>query len=138
MVKATIGFRANNITDSSCNFNRSHRLWAPDLAIFPRLPEGFRFMVGLELLKYLEGRSDEKVVVQFKHNPYESSRGKEVKHAVCDRGYRGKKKFGNSEVILSAAPLKWDNRYQRDKKRKCCRRRAAIEPIIGHLKLTLD
>jgi IS5 family transposase len=26
------------------------------------------------------------------------------------------------------------NRYQRDKKRKLCTRRAAIEPIIGHLK----
>ena len=26
------------------------------------------------------------------------------------------------------------NRYQRDKKRKRCQRRAAIEPIIGHLK----
>ncbi|KAF3984758.1 MAG: transposase, partial [Methylococcales symbiont of Hymedesmia sp. n. MRB-2018] len=25
-------------------------------------------------------------------------------------------------------------RYQRDKKRKLCKRRAAIEPIIGHLK----
>jgi IS5 family transposase len=30
--------------------------------------------------------------------------------------------------------LKRDNRYQRDKKRKLCKRRAAIEPIIGHLK----
>ena len=64
----------------------------------------------------------------------ESSRGEEVKHAVCDRGYRGKKTFGNTEVILPAPPLKRDNRYQRDKKRKRCRRRAAIEPIIGHLK----
>lgn len=63
-----------------------------------------------------------------------SSRGKEVKNAVCDRGYRGRKQFGNTDVILPAAPLKRDNRYQRDKKRKRCRRRAAIEPIIGHLK----
>lgn len=62
-----------------------------------------------------------------------SSRGKEVKYAVCDRGYRGKKKSGDTEVILPAPPLKKDNRYQRDKKRKRCRRRAAIEPIIGHL-----
>jgi IS5 family transposase len=64
----------------------------------------------------------------------ESSRGKEVEYAVCDRGYRGKKQFGNTEIILPAPPLKKDNRYQRDKKRKRCRRRAAIEPIIGHLK----
>ena len=65
----------------------------------------------------------------------ESSRGKEVKHAVCDRGYRGKKTFGNTEVILPLPPLKRDNRYQRDKKKKRCRRRATIEPISGHLKI---
>ena len=64
----------------------------------------------------------------------ESSRGKDVTLAVCDRGYRGKKKFGETTIILPAPPLKKDNRYQRDKKRKRCRRRAAIEPIIGHLK----
>ncbi len=63
-----------------------------------------------------------------------STRGKRVDHAVCDRGYRGRKMVGATEVILPAPPLKRDNRYQRDKKRKRCRRRAAIEPIIGHLK----
>ncbi len=64
----------------------------------------------------------------------QNSRHKEVKQAVCDRGYRGKKQFGNTDIILPTSPLKRDNRYQRDKKRKRCRRRAAIEPIIGHLK----
>ena len=64
----------------------------------------------------------------------EASRGKAVKDAVCDRGYRGKKTFGETSIILPAPPLKRDNRYQRDKKRKRCQRRAAIEPIIGHLK----
>jgi len=62
------------------------------------------------------------------------NRGKDVKNAVCDRGYRGKKQFGDTQIILPARPLKRDNRYQRDKKRKRCQRRAAIEPIIGHLK----
>lgn len=64
----------------------------------------------------------------------EESRGKGIKNAVCDRGYRGKKQFGDTRIILPAPPLKRDNRYQRDKKRKRCQRRAAIEPIIGHLK----
>ncbi len=64
----------------------------------------------------------------------EESRGKSVKDAVCDRGYRGRKTFGEPHIILPSAPLKRDNRYQRDKKRKRCQRRAAIEPIIGHLK----
>ena len=62
------------------------------------------------------------------------SRGKNVIKAVCDRGYRGKKQFDETEIILPKKALKKDNRYQRDKKRKQCRRRAAIEPIIGHLK----
>jgi transposase, IS5 family len=50
------------------------------------------------------------------------------------RGYKGPKTVGNTQIILPAPPLKRDNRYQRDKKRKRCQRRAAIEPIIGHLK----
>ena len=61
-------------------------------------------------------------------------RNKPIKAAVCDRGYRGKRQFGDTTIILPGAPLKRDNRYQRDKKRKRCRRRAAIEPLIGHLK----
>jgi hypothetical protein len=31
-------------------------------------------------------------------------------------------------IILPKKALKRDNRYQRDKKRKLCKRRAAIEP----------
>jgi IS5 family transposase len=64
----------------------------------------------------------------------ETSRGKGVKQAVCDRGYRGKSQVNETKIVLPKKPLKRDNRYQRDKKRKQCRRRAAIEPIIGHLK----
>jgi IS5 family transposase len=64
----------------------------------------------------------------------EASRGKAVKTAACDRGYRGKSQVADTTIQLPEKPLKRDNRYQRDKKRKQCRRRAAIEPIIGHLK----
>ncbi len=64
----------------------------------------------------------------------EASRGQAAKAAVCGRGYRGPKAVGDTQVILPATPLKKDNRYQRDKKRNRCQRRAAIEPIIGHLK----
>ena len=63
-----------------------------------------------------------------------TTREKVVKQAVCDRGYRGKTDVDGTKIILPKKPLKRDNRYQRDKKRKLCKRRAAIEPIIGHLK----
>jgi len=64
----------------------------------------------------------------------EQSRGKSAEQAVVDRGYRGKNAVNGTQIILPKKPLKKDSRYQRDKKRKQCRRRAAIEPIIGHLK----
>jgi IS5 family transposase len=64
----------------------------------------------------------------------ETSRGKMVKRGVVDRGYRGRNEVNGTKIILPKKSLKRDNRYQRDKKRKQCRRRAAIEPIIGHLK----
>ncbi|CAC9982114.1 ISPg7, transposase [uncultured Gammaproteobacteria bacterium] len=59
---------------------------------------------------------------------------KPIKQAVCDRGYVGVKTVLGADIILPKKALKRDNRYQRDKKRKLCKRRAAIEPIIGHLK----
>jgi transposase, IS5 family len=64
----------------------------------------------------------------------EASRGKAAKAAVCDRGYRGAQTVGGTAIVLPSPPLKRDSRRQRDLKRKRCRRRAAIEPIIGHLK----
>jgi IS5 family transposase len=63
-----------------------------------------------------------------------SNRNKPIKQAVCDRGYVGAKVVLGANIILPKKALKRDNRYQRDKKRKLCKRRAAIEPIIGHLK----
>ncbi|MDD5114682.1 MAG: IS5 family transposase [Methylobacter sp.] len=64
----------------------------------------------------------------------QANRGTMVKAGVCDRGYRGPKTVGETHIVLPASPLKRDNRYQQDKKRKRCQCRAAIEPIIGHLK----
>ena len=61
-------------------------------------------------------------------------REKPPERGVCDRGYRGRKQIDNTQIILPGRGLKRDNRYQRDKKRKRCQRRAAIEPLIGHLK----
>jgi len=53
---------------------------------------------------------------------------------VYDRGGRGQKQIGNTIISTPAKPLKRDNQYQKRKKRKKFRRRAAIEPVIGHLK----
>lgn len=54
---------------------------------------------------------------------------------VYDRGGRGQKLIG--DTIISTPdnrPLRRETEYQRKQKRKKFRRRAAIEPVIGHLK----
>ena len=60
--------------------------------------------------------------------------GKEPKVAIVDRGYRGKKKIGKTEIINPKRAKKDSTPYEKTKARKRFRRRAAIEPIIGHLK----
>lgn len=60
--------------------------------------------------------------------------GKCFKSALVDRGYRGQKRIGETEVLLPKAPRKTDSAYRKKKHRKRYARRAAIEPVIGHLK----
>jgi IS5 family transposase len=61
-------------------------------------------------------------------------RTKPIKEAICDRGYRGKKEVNGTMISIPGKPLKRDTKYQKEQKRKKFRRRAAIEPVIGHLK----
>jgi len=56
------------------------------------------------------------------------------KEVIYDRGARGIKQVGDTKVSIPSKKLKKDTEYQSKVKRKKFRRRAAIEPIIGHLK----
>lgn len=53
---------------------------------------------------------------------------------VYDRGGRGKTKIKGVRITTPNKPKKSDSVYQKRKTRKKFRRRAAIEPVIGHLK----
>ena len=84
--------------------------------------------------------------MSFKNNVYDGHTLEEVlqqtpdltgstpKTAAVDRSYQGKQKIGQTTVLLPKPPLKRDSAYQKRKKHKHHRRRAAIAPIIGHLK----
>jgi len=61
-------------------------------------------------------------------------RTKPIIEAICDRGYRGKKEVDGTVICIPDSPRKRDTKYQKEQKRKKFRRRAAIEPIIGHVK----
>ena len=60
--------------------------------------------------------------------------GKLPKLATVDRGYRGKNQIGGTQILVPKSPKKNISRYQANKLRKLHRKRASIEPIIGHLK----
>lgn len=54
---------------------------------------------------------------------------------VYDRGGKGKAQIGETKISTpDYKPPKTQTSYQKQKKRKKFRRRAAIEPVIGHLK----
>jgi len=51
-----------------------------------------------------------------------------------DRGGKGKSEIRGVKILTPSPPKVRDSRYQRQMKAKKCRTRAAIEPMIGHLK----
>lgn len=60
------------------------------------------------------------------HNPFKTVEG--------DRGYRGQKQSGDSLVMIPDAPKAEDTQYRKTQNSKKLRKRAAIEPVIEHLK----
>lgn len=57
-----------------------------------------------------------------------------LKNNFVDRGYRGVKEVLGTKVTIPDVPTKERTRYQKQKLREAFKRRAAIEPRIGHLK----
>ena len=64
----------------------------------------------------------------------QSNRTYPIQEAICDRGYQGKKEVLGVQISIPGKVLKRDTKYQKELKREKFRRRAAIEPIIGHVK----
>ncbi len=60
--------------------------------------------------------------------------GKLPKTLAGDRGYRGVKVVKGVKIVIPDAGKKSDTRYQKEKNRKLFRKRAGLEPTIGHLK----
>lgn len=60
--------------------------------------------------------------------------GKSPKRAKVDRGYRGKKSIGETEILIPSNSSKSKSYYQKRKLSEAHRKRAGIEPVIGHIK----
>ena len=76
-----------------------------------------------------DGHTIEPLLHQMENNEL-----KLPKELAYDRGGKGKSEIKGVKIIIPSPPKKTDTAYQKQTKRKKCRTRAAIEPIIGHLK----
>lgn len=61
-------------------------------------------------------------------------RGQCPEYAICDRGYRGRSKVGETKILIPKPCSKKATAYQKQKTKKRFRKRAGIEAFIGHLK----
>jgi IS5 family transposase len=108
-------------------------------------PYEFGNKVGL----ITSGRTGKKIITAvqaFPDNPHDghtiaplleqmSAHGLKLpRELVYDRGGKGNKEINGVQIITPSKPKKSDTPYQRHQQRSKCRSRAAIEPIIGHLK----
>ena len=67
-------------------------------------------------------------------NQVERLVGKALKTVTADRGYRGNLQIGQTLVQIPKPFSKKQTKYQQKKLKNTYKQRAAIEPIIGHLK----
>lgn len=60
--------------------------------------------------------------------------GKRPGLCLNDLGYRGRKQVGETQILLPGKAAVKASAYEKSKLRKLFRKRAGIEPVIGHLK----
>ncbi|MFT7592229.1 MAG: IS5 family transposase [bacterium] len=86
-------------------------------------------------IKSFEGNPHDSKTIEPLLNQMQSNLNHIPDEVVYDRGGKGQKEIGNTKISTpDYKPLKRDTEYQRRSKRNKFRRRAAIEPVIGHLK----
>ena len=60
--------------------------------------------------------------------------GRKIKIAAGDRGYRGQQMSGETKIVIPETPKPSDSAYAKAKMHELFRKRAGIEPVIGHCK----
>ena len=60
--------------------------------------------------------------------------GRKISTLAGDRGYRGQEMSGGTRIEIPDIPKQTDSEYMRAKKHELFRKRAGIEPVIGHCK----
>jgi len=85
-------------------------------------------------IKAFEGNPHDSKTIQPLLEQMINNNFKLPEEVVYDRGGKGEKEILGVKILTPSKPHKTDTPYQKSVKRKKFRRRAAIEPLIGHLK----
>jgi len=94
----------------------------------------FKSLIITAIKSYNGNPHDSKTIAPLL-NQMRNNLGYTPEEIIYDRGGKGIKEIGNTKISTpDYRPLKRDTAYQKRNKRKKFRRRAAIEPVIGHLK----
>jgi IS5 family transposase len=91
---------------------------------------GVNIIVGVQ---NFNGNPNDTITLKPTLEHIEKISGIKFKNAIVDRGYKGQKKV-NDITIVSPKPPNAKQPYSKVTMRKKCRKRAAIEPVIGHVK----
>jgi len=91
---------------------------------------GVNIIVGVQ---NFNGNPNDTITLEPTLRHVEKICGKKFKNAIVDRGYKVKNKV-NGVTIVTPKPPNAKQPYSKATMRKKCRKRAAIEPIIGHVK----
>lgn len=94
------------------------------------LTKDTNLIVGVASFK---GNSHDSHTLENTLQAVERTSGKRPEEGICDRGYRGKASVGSTKISIPKQQ-KHKNSYQKQKIRKKFQRRAAIEPVISHVK----
>jgi IS5 family transposase len=86
-------------------------------------------------IKSYEGNPHDSKTIAPLLNQMQSNFNYTPQEVLYDRGGKGQNQIGETKISTpDYKPLKRDTAYQRRSKRNKFGRRAAIEPVIGHLK----
>ena len=85
-------------------------------------------------IESFEGNPNDSQTIEPLLNQLKENLSYQPKEVIYDRGGRGKTMINGVKISTPSKPFKRDTAYQKQSKRKKFRRRAAIEPVIGHLK----
>ena len=133
------------LTQKRDDKNKIYSIHAPEVECIAKGKVHKRYEFGCKVSVATTSRDNWIVGIQAHHgNPYdghtlgdvlkqvEQLTGWQVKDAYCDKGYRGYKHEGDTDVHIAGQRNR--GRPKTRTQRKWLRRRNAIEPKIGHLK----